>query len=105
MERNSLYITFSMVLLVLFLGLLIGFCFEGKRQKKIIALRNKIKSLGVVSNGTVNFIDIEPLVMDNSILLQENEGPDPGKENLPSFKVHNYGFECDLVSEEKGIWC
>lgn len=105
MSRKGFYVTLLVVVLVLFLSLVLGFYSEGKRQKKIIALRNQIKRLGVVGNDDVSFIDIEPLVMDDDILLQENEGPDPYHENSQSFKVYSYGLECDLVSEKKGIWC
>lgn len=91
------------VLLVLFLSLLVGFYCEGKWQKRIISLRNSIKEIEREGNQEkiVDFRD-EPLLVNESMLLQENEDPYGG--NPPSFKVHSYGVGCDLVSDQKGIW-
>lgn len=104
MKGNVKLFVFVTVLLVLtFACFFIRFFAEEKRQKVIVAGRNRIEGLKAVDKFK-NFRETEQLNIPKESLLQENEGNDPCDKNFPKIRFHSYGEKGDLVSAPEGIW-
>lgn len=103
-KDNVKLFIFVMVLLVLtFAYFMVRFLKEEKRQKAIVAVRNRIEGQKVIGK-IQNFRETEQLNMPEESFLQGNEGDDPLDENFPVIKMHSYGEKSDLVSDLERIW-